>query len=67
MQPGCLTGGPDARVRGDGCSRQDLPAEPERKISRPNCAPAYYLGRPAQVWITAMRRRHTTSIAWVGA
>jgi hypothetical protein len=25
--------------------------------SRPNSAPAYYLARPASVWITALHRR----------
>jgi hypothetical protein len=31
--------------------------------SRPSTAPAYYLGRPARLWITVMRPRHrrTTS------
>ena len=30
---------------------------------RPNAAPAYYLGHPASLWITAMRprRKPTTS------
>jgi hypothetical protein len=28
---------------------------PDRDIPRPNGAPAYYLGRPAHVWIAAMR------------
>ena len=32
-----------------------FPVEPEREVPRPNSAPAYYLGRPAHVWITAMR------------
>ena len=32
-------------------------AEPEPETSRPNTAPAYYLGRPAHVWITVMRPR----------
>jgi hypothetical protein len=26
--------------------------------SRPHGAPAYYLARPASVWITAVHRRH---------
>jgi hypothetical protein len=34
-----------------------VPAEPGQEIRRPNTAPAYYLGRPASVWITAMRPR----------
>ena len=42
---------------------RDFPAEPELEISRPNTAPAYYLGHPARLWITVMRPRHrrTTS------
>jgi hypothetical protein len=27
----------------------------ERKARPPNSAPAYYLGRPARLWITVMR------------
>src|SRR5690349_11219151 len=36
---------------------------PEPGIFRPSTAPAYYLGRPARLWITVMRprRRRTTS------
>ena len=36
------------------------PAAPECKDRRPSTAPAYYLGRPAAVWIAAARprRRH---------
>jgi hypothetical protein len=30
-------------------------AGPEPGISRPSTAPAYYLGRPARLWITVMR------------
>ena len=46
-----------------GSAARDFPAEPEPEISRPNTAPAYYLGHPACLWITVMRprRRHTTS------
>ena len=38
-------------------------AGPEPEISRHSTAPAYYLGRPARLWITVMRprRRRTTS------
>jgi len=36
---------------------RDFPEKPEQEISRSNCAPAYYLGRPAWLWITAMRPR----------
>ncbi len=35
----------------------DIPAGPEPKVSRPSTAPAYYLGRPAWLWIGAMRTR----------
>ena len=51
---------------GDGTGEiavRDFPAGPEPGISRPSTAPAYYLGRPARLWITVMRprRRRTTS------
>jgi hypothetical protein len=38
-------------------------------ISRSNCAPAYYLGRPASLWIKAMepRRRRTAGGHLAGA
>jgi hypothetical protein len=62
------TGGPSSRTghdrlgrghdapHGDGGSaRPDFPAGPGRKARRRNGAPAYYLGRPAALWITAMR------------
>jgi hypothetical protein len=48
----------------DGVGRiavRDLPAEPERKARRPNTAPAYYLGHPAALWITAMRPRRSAT------
>ncbi len=35
-----------------------LPAEDRGRCAiRPNTAPAYYLGRPARLWITVMRPR----------
>jgi len=42
---------------------QEFAGQPVRALPRPNGAPAYYLGRPAHQWITAMRphRRHTAS------
>lgn len=46
----------------DGAGRiavRDFSAEPEPEISRPNTAPAYYLGHPARLWITVMRPRRT--------
>lgn len=38
-------------------------------VSRPNCAPAYYLGRPASLWINVMkpRRRRTAAGHLAGA
>jgi hypothetical protein len=38
---------------------QQFPGEPRRANLRPVGAPAYYLGRPAGQWITAMRPRRT--------
>jgi hypothetical protein len=43
---------------------QGFPGERDHPIPRSNCAPAYYLGRPASLWIAAMsprRRRPTLS------
>src|SRR5215469_12988388 len=56
-----LMGGHDGRDGRGGSATQAFPAEPRRDIRQPNGAPAYYLGRPARVWITAMspRRRRT--------
>ena len=42
---------------GAGFARRDVPAGAERKVRRPNTAPAYYLGHPAALWITVMRPR----------
>ena len=58
-----VQGSYDGRDGIDGFATRHLPAEPEPDSCRPNTAPAYYLGRPARLWITAMRprRRHTTS------
>ena len=38
-----------------------ITAYPQSGSCRPNCAPAYYLGRPASLWIAATgpRRRRT--------
>ncbi len=50
--------------RGDGgAALRDIPAKPGHNARRPNTAPAYYLGHPAALWITAMhlRRRPTAS------
>jgi hypothetical protein len=57
--------GHDARLRGGGSALRDFPrqARPESPARRPNGAPAYYLGRPAALWMAAMRprRRPTAS------
>jgi len=57
-----VQGSHDGR-HGGGSRSGDVPAEPERDACRPNTAPAYYLGHPAALWITAMRprRRRTAS------
>jgi hypothetical protein len=49
---------------GGGSALWGFPAASERKDRRPNTVPAYYLGHPAAVWITAMRprRRHTRPV-----
>jgi len=46
----------DGRDSGGGFALHEFSAGPGRAVRRPNCAPAYYLGRPAHQWITAMRR-----------
>jgi hypothetical protein len=48
---------------GGGSALRDVPAAPEREARRPNDTPAYYLGRPAAVWITAMRPRRRRTAA----
>jgi hypothetical protein len=49
--------GRDGRDGADGSTVRDYPAEPDPDFSRPNTAPASYLGRPARLWITVMRPR----------
>jgi len=58
-----LQGRHEGRHGCGGSARRDIPAEPAREVRRPNTAPAYYLGHPARLWITAMRprRRPTAS------
>jgi len=59
-----LPWGHDGR-HGGGSRSGDVPAEPERDACRPNTAPAYYLGHPAALWITAMRpRRRRTAFRY---
>jgi len=54
---------PGSHDGADGSTIRDYPAEPDPDFSRPNTAPASYLGRPARLWITVMRprRRRTAS------
>jgi hypothetical protein len=49
--------GHNGRHAGGGSVQRELPAEPERILRRPHGAPAYYLGRPVGLYITAMRAR----------
>jgi hypothetical protein len=58
-----VQGSHDGSPGGGGSHSGDVGAEPERDACRPNTAPAYYLGRPAALWVTAMhpRRRRTAS------
>jgi hypothetical protein len=60
--PDRLPGGHNGRA-GTAGSVIHGPGGPGHAIRRPNTAPAYYMGRPASVWITAMspRRRGTAS------
>src|SRR5271169_741429 len=58
-----LQRGHDDRRGGGGFAVRHSPAEPERRDRRPNTAPAYYLGHPAALWITAMRPRRRPAAA----
>ncbi len=51
----------DGRDSGGRFALPELPAGPGQAVRRPNCAPAYYLGRPAHQYITAMRRSRIAS------
>ena len=55
VRGGSITGGHDGLDRSGGSALLEIPAEPERAIPRPISAPAYYLGRPARLWIAAVR------------
>ena len=48
----------DGRDSGGGFALPEFPAEPGQAVRHPNCAPAFFLGRPAHQWITAMRLDH---------
>jgi hypothetical protein len=58
-----IQGSHHGRPRAGRSASSDVPAQPERDARRPNTAPAYYLGHPAALWITAIRprRRRTPS------
>jgi hypothetical protein len=45
--------------RGGGLAFRVFPRKFEREVALPNGAPAYYLGQPARLWITAMNPRRT--------
>jgi hypothetical protein len=53
-----LQRGHDGRHSGSGSRSRDVPTERDRNVRRPNAAPAYYLGRPARLYISAVRPRH---------
>lgn len=52
-----LTGRHDGLDSSGGFIARESSGEPGRATSRPNSAPAYYLGRPARLWITVMNPR----------
>jgi hypothetical protein len=52
-----LEGTPDGHDSRGGLAVRSFPAKPCRQVPRPCTAPAYYLGRPAGLWISAMRPR----------
>ena len=54
-RPDCRSGLPEGRAGGGRLAVPD-PGQPEREARRPNGAPAYYLGRPARLYIAATRR-----------
>jgi hypothetical protein len=56
-----LTSSHDGRGASGRLPVQAFGGKPEQRIPRPATAPAYYLGRPARVWITAMRPRRARS------
>src|SRR5215469_5974178 len=60
-RPDCRPGRHEGRADG-GRLAVPHPGGPKREARRPNGAPAYYLGRPAHIYITAMRpHRHAAS------
>ena len=54
----------NARINGTGESVvYEIPRELDPTASRSNCAPAYYLGRPASLWINVMKPRRMRTAA----
>jgi len=53
-RPDCRPGRHEGHAGGGRLAVPD-PGEPEPEARRPNGAPAYYLGRPARLYIAAMR------------
>jgi hypothetical protein len=49
---------------GGGPGLRGARAELKRKVGVPNTAPAYYLGRPAALWITALRSRRRPAASY---
>ena len=47
-----------ATMKGGGSALRAVPSAPKRTTRRPNSAPAYYLGHPADLWITVMPVSH---------
>ena len=58
---GALTSGNDGPAGSAGFTVRAAPGEPGQERPHPIGAPAYYPGRPASVWITAMRPRRGRS------
>jgi hypothetical protein len=58
-----FTGGHDRLDSRGGFAIRDFPASPQREVSRPSTAPAYCLGRPARLWITAMRPHRSRTVS----
>ena len=58
-----VPGSHDGRDGTAGSATRHFPPSRSRVFSRPNTAPAYYLGHSARLWLTVMRprRRHTRS------
>jgi len=64
VTPGARPGPRPARGYGGGRLAIPGPGEPEREARRPNSAPAYYLGRPAGLYVTALRPRRGHAASW---